>query len=294
MNLRQLRHFVTVAETLHFGRAAKQLHMSQPPLSQSIQQLEKAIGFTLFIRSNKSVSLTDAGTYFYQEAVALLRHTQTMQDISAQVAKGLLGRLRIGFVGAMMFRGLAQNIHLFNQGRQNIELILLEMNTAEQIDAIEREQIDVGFIHTSYFKAPKRITSKLLLTEPFVCCMPKNHPLSASIYINVSLLKDEPFLLFPRFLSPHYHDQIIAIFMNAGIRPEISHELRSWRTIVSFVAQGFGLALVPASMQKADTDFVTYRPLIDNDIQSETLCIWHTHRHPPLLEQFLSELFVNR
>ncbi|MBP6116449.1 MAG: LysR family transcriptional regulator [Neisseriaceae bacterium] len=290
MNLKQLRHFVAVAEELHFGRAAQKLHMSQPPLSLSIQQLEKTLGFSLLIRNNKSVTLTNAGAVFYQEAITLLRHAQEMKDVSARVAQGLIGRLRIGFVGSMLFRGLAQSVRAFERTRSGAELVLLEMNTTQQIDAIRREQIDIGFIHTSLLNDSAHVTSRLLMTEPFICCLPKTHPLSSHARIAVADLAQEGLLLFPRALSPHYHDRITAICVNAGFSPYICHEVRNWLTIVEFVGQGLGIALVPESMQKADTDQVVYRPIDQTQIQSETHCIWHPHNDAPLLKHFLRDM----
>ncbi len=288
MNLKQLRHFVAVAEELHFGRAAQKLHISQPPLSLSIQQLEKNLGFSLLIRNNKTVALTNAGAVFYKEAVTLLRHAQDMKDVSARVAQGFLGRLRIGFVGSMLFRGLAQNIRQFKQQQSGIELVLYEMNTATQITAIEREQIDIGFIHTSLIS--NHFASRAYMTEPFICCLPSDHPLSQLAGIDVADLAQDAFLLFPRVLSPHYHDRIMAICINAGFSPYLCHEVRNWLTIVELVGQGMGVALVPASMQKADTHKVVYRPINQSTILSETHCIWDPHNDAPLLQRFLSTL----
>ncbi len=290
MNLKQLRHFVAVAEELHFGRAAQKLHISQPPLSLSIQQLEKNLGFSLLLRNNKSVALTSAGAVFYKEAVTLLRHAQDMKDVSARVAQGFVGRLRIGFVGSMLFRGLAQNMRRFEAQQAGIELGLYEMNTAEQINAIQREQIDVGFIHTSLINVSHGYASRPYLTEPFICCLPSGHALSQQDNIDVVGLAQESFLLFPRALSPHYHDRIMAICVNAGFSPYIRHEVRNWLTIVELVGQGLGVALVPASMQKADTHKVVYRPISPNHIQSETHCIWHPLNDAPLLQRFLDSL----
>jgi len=289
MNLKQLRHFVAVAEELHFGRAAQKLHISQPPLSLSIQQLEKNLGFSLLLRSNKTVSLTNAGAVFYKEAITLLRHAQDMKDISARVAQGFIGRLRIGFVGSMLFRGLAQNIRRFEHAQVGVEVVLFEMNTTEQLDALRRGQIDVGFIHTSH-NDNDAVASRPYLAEPFVCCLPSDHPLSTQPHIDVADLAQETFLLFPRARSPHYHDRITAICVNAGFSPYLGHEVRNWLTIVELVGQGMGVALVPTSMQKADTDKVAYRPINQNAILSETHCIWQPHNDAPLLQRFLDAL----
>ncbi|MBP6345284.1 MAG: LysR family transcriptional regulator [Neisseriaceae bacterium] len=288
MNLKQLRHFVAVAEELHFGRAAQKLHISQPPLSLSIQQLEKSLGFSLLVRNNKSVRLTTAGAVFYKEAITLLRHAQDMKDVSARVAQGFMGRLRIGFVGSMLFRGLAQSVRQFEQQRSGAEVVLREMNTAEQVDALSRGQIDLGFIHTSHLST--HMASKLLMVEPFICCLPKHHPLSQSPSIDVADLAHDSLLLFPRALSPHYHDRITAICINAGFSPYVCHEVRNWLTIVEFVGQGLGIALVPASMQKSDTELVAYRPIMHSEIKSETHCIWNPLNDSPLLQGFLNDL----
>lgn len=285
MDLRQLRYFVTVAEELHFGHAAEKLNISQPPLSMSIQQLEKSLGVILLLRTNKTVALTSAGAMLYIEARKLLKHAADMEDMAARVALGIEGRLIVGFVGAMLFRGLPEAVAAFQKDNPRVDIVLREMNTAEQIEEVRREQIDVGFIHGGNLAIG--IESKPLLEEPFVCCLPSGHRHAQRARIDLRDLADETFVLFPRAVSPHYHDRIVALCINAGFSPHISHEVRHWLTVVSLVGQNMGIALVPQSMQKAGFSQVVYRPLTECNMQSETLCIWHNKERSPALSLFI-------
>ncbi|AIY43108.1 LysR-family transcriptional regulator [Collimonas arenae] len=288
MDLRQLRYFVTVAEELHFGRAAEKLHISQPPLSLSIQQLEKSLGIMLLIRSNKTVALTSAGVVLYNEARTLLKHAADMEDLATRVALGVEGRLKVGFVGAMLFRGLPEAINAFQAKNPRVDIVLREMNTTEQIEAVQREQIDIGFIHSGHL--PDEIQSKKLLEEPFVCCLPAGHRYSKKTRISLRDLAEETFVLFPRSVSPHYHDRIVALCINAGFSPRIRHEVRHWLTIVGLVGQNMGIALVPSSMQKSSLKQVTYIPLTESKIQSESLCIWRNKEISPSLSLFIDSV----
>ena len=288
MNLKQLKYFVAVAEELHFGRAAQRLHISQPPLSMSIQQLEAYIGFALFIRNNKKVALTDAGALFYQEALTLLRHAEDMRQIGKRVALGTLGHLRIGFGSSMLFRGLNTIIHDFQRQFPHINIILKEINTAEQIQALKQEQINIGFVHN--LNQEPDIEHRLLLSEEFVCCIAKNHPLASKKIIDLNALKHENFVLFPRSVSPYYHDQITAICVNAGFSPYIAHEIRNWLTIVELVEAGLGVAIVPESMQALKKEHVRFIKIQNNNIRSETYCIWKANNSSALQQHFLDAL----
>ncbi|SPL72440.1 LysR family transcriptional regulator [Acinetobacter stercoris] len=288
MNLKQLKYFVTVAEELHFGRAAQRLHISQPPLSMSIQQLENNIGFALFVRNNKNVALTDAGKLFYQEAIMLLRHAEDMQQIGKRVAHGTFGQLRIGFTSSMLFRGLGEFVHQFQSRYPHIRIILKEMNSSEQIQALKQELINLGFVHT--LNQEENFAHRLFLSEAFVCCIPKNHFLAEKSQIHLGALRHENFVLFPRSVAPHYYDQITAMCVNAGFSPYIAHEIRNWLTIVELVEAGMGVALVPASMKALKKDNVSFVDIDKNNICSETFCIWKKNHSSILLDHFLETL----
>lgn len=288
MDLRQLRYFIALAEELHFGRAAQKLHISQPPLSLSIRQMEEEVGGRLFDRNNRSVTLTVAGAVLYQEARKLLQQAHDVEEVTKRAVRGLAGRIRVGFVGAMLFRGLMEGVRDLQAARPDIEISLHEMNTGEQILAIEREQIDVGFIHSGHL-GPE-IASCHMLNEPFVCCLPTSHPYASKGEISLMDLRDENFILFPRALSSHYYDRIVAMCITAGFSPHIRHEVRHWLTVVRMVEEGMGVALVPSAMRGSTFQQVKFLQLSDTEILSETLCIWHRRHASPVIENLIASV----
>lgn len=285
MNLKQLKYFVAVAEELHFGRAAQRLFISQPPLSVSIQQLEQNIGFSLFVRNNKNVALTDAGRLFYADALMLLKHAEQMTKIGERVALGTLGQIRIGFTSSMLFRGLHHLVHDFESCYPHINTVLLEMNSSEQLQALKQDQINIGFVHA--LDTEPHLEHRLYQEENFVCCIAENHPLADAEHIDIRALKKEKFVLFPRSVAPHYHDQITAICVSAGFSPYISYEVRNWLTIVELVKLGLGIALVPASMQNTDQSQLRFIPMQENNIRSKTYVVWHKAHRSQLVDNFL-------
>lgn len=276
MDLRQLRYFAAVAEELHFGRAARRLHISQPPLSLTIRQLEQEIGALLLERGNKTVALTAAGAVLYQQAGRLLKLADEVADTARRAGQGLAGRLRVGFVGAMLFRGLLDGVRAFQRQAPGVEVELCEMNTDEQIRALEFEQIDVGFIHAG--NLPARVERQLLLREPFLCCLPRGHVLARGAAVALERLREESFILFPRSVSAHYYDRIVALCAQAGFSPRVRHELRQWGGIVQMVAGGMGVTLAPASLGRAAAGGAVLLPLAGAEAYSETLCIWRRQR----------------
>ena len=277
-----------VAEELHFGRAAKRLHISQPPLSMSIQQLEANLGFALFIRSNKNVALTDAGALFYKEALTLLRHSEDMRQIGKRVARGTLGNLRIGTGSSMLFHGLNQIIQNFQIQHSDIKVLLREMSSSEQINALKQDQINIGFVHS--LNPEPDIAHQLLYSEDFVCCLPATHPLAIHTIIDVAQLANEDFLMFPRAVAPYYHDKITSICVNAGFSPYIAHEILNWLTAVEMVDNGLGIALLPQSMTSIKRENICFVQLKNNRIHSETYCIWNDQDDSLLQQRFLAAL----
>lgn len=249
MDLRQLRNFVAVAEELHFGRAAARLFISQPALSFDIKKLEEQLGVQLLLRTNKSVALTPAGQVLLDEARNLLLQAEQARRLTLRSAQGALGRVRVGFVSSMLYQGLPAAVRRFEAEHPGQEVVLQEMNSAEQPQALLRGQIDVGLAHRGI--VPAGLVSERLRADPFLCCLPPNHRLAGRERVDLSELRDEPFILFPRNVSPHYHDLIIARCVGAGFSPQIRHEARLWQTIVAMVAHDMGVALLPEPLCRA-------------------------------------------
>lgn len=286
MELKQLRYFVAVAEELHFGRAARRLFISQPALSFDIRKFEEQLGVQLLERTNKAVALTNAGNVLLEEARRLLEQAEEVRRIAARSAHGLAGRLRIGFVNSMLYRGLPDAVRRFEADHPAVEVVLREMNTAEQVQALQRLQIDLGFAHWGRF--PAEVESEVLFSEPFLCCLPEGHRFARKRRIELAALAREPFILFPRTVSPHYHDQIIATCVEAGFSPQIRHEARLWQTVVTMVEFGMGVALVPAALGRDDGGRVVFRPLTSNPYESQVLKLLRGGEVDPLAQGFAS------
>ncbi len=176
MDLKQLRYFVAVAEELHFGRAAQRLFISQPALSFDIRKFEDQLGVQLLARTNKSVALTNAGQVLLDEARKLLQQAAEVERITQRSAHGLAGRLRVAFVNSMLYRGLPRAVERFEADHPAVEIILREMNTGEQVQAIQRQQIDLGCAYWGTF--PADVVSTPIFSEPFVACLPAGHALA--------------------------------------------------------------------------------------------------------------------
>ena len=271
MELRHLRYFVVLADELHFGRAARRLSISQPPLSVAIRQLEERVGAQLFERNSKEVRLTAAGQSLQASARQLLRQAQEAALQARDVSRGLTGRLRVGFVGAMLYGGLPQALARFQAEHPAVRVALAELNSDEQVVELLHDRLDVGFVHTS--RIPLELRHVPLLSEPYVACLPVGHKLARKRIVAPAQLQGEPFFLFARSMSPDYHERILGICAAAGFQPEVRHEVRHWMSVATLVAQGMGVALVPEAMRRAAVPGVIFRPL-DSDARSEAYGVW--------------------
>lgn len=285
MELRHLRYFVVLAEELHFGRAARRLAISQPPLSVAIRQLEASVGAQLFERNSKAVRLTAAGQTLVASAHTLLRDAQEAATEARHVAEGSAGRLRIGFVGAMLYRGLPQALQRFQAAHPAVRVTLTELNSGEQMAELLHDRLDVGFAHTR--RVPSELQCRLLVSEPFVACLPAGHRLARKRKVAVADLRDESFVLFSRSASPDYHARILSICGDAGFWPEVRQEVRHWLAVVSLVSQGMGVALVPAALRQSAMAGAAFVPLDAATTPYDTHCLWKTARDHQSLAAFV-------
>ena len=285
MEFRHLRYFLVLSDELHFGRAAQRLSITQPPLSLNIQQLESSVGARLFDRDSKGVRLTAAGAAFRDAARALLAKADEAGLLAREVQAGAVGRLRVGFVGSVLFRGLPQWVERFQASHPRIEVSLSELNSQEQIDALLHDQLDLGFIHTR--RVPDALATAFVQAEPFLCCLPAGHALAKRRKIALALLRDEPFVLFSRHASPDYFTRIIDLCAAQGFYPRLRHEVRHWLSVVSMVSQGFGVSIVPAPIARSGVAGAVFRPLAEPGAPSEVHCAWKPEPDVPARRQFI-------
>lgn len=287
MEFRHLRCFVALAEELHFGRAAQRLSMSQPPLSVAIQQLEATVGARLFDRDSKGVRLTPAGQAFRGHAAALLARAEDACALAREVQAGEVGRLRLGFVGSTLFNGLSAWLQAFQASHPRVEVVVVELNSQDQIDALLQEELDLGLVHTD--RLPPALAARPLYTEPFLACLPERHPLAALDVIPLARLSDQPFILFSRKGSPDYHARIVEMCRQHGFfNPRLQHEGRHWLSVVSLVAQGLGVSIVPAAFRQAGVQGAVFRPLAEVIEPSAVFAAWRQDSPPVLRDQFLA------
>jgi DNA-binding transcriptional LysR family regulator len=294
MEFRHLRYFLVLAEELHFGRAARRLAISQPPLSLNIQQLEASVGAQLFVRSSRAVQLTAAGQAFVPAARALLAQAADAASLAKDVGSGVAGSLAIGFAGSMLFSGLPAIVERFQADHPRLRLQLRELSSSEQLQALAQDRLDLGFVHTT--RVPPELSQIKVVSQPLLVCLPARHPLAlsnrAAPGLALAQLRGEPFAVVSRAVSPDYHEHILALCANAGFYPELRHELRHWLSVVSLVAQGMGVALVPAVLEKSGMSGAVFVPLLDAGLPYDTHCLWKTSRSSAALAAFVEAVRI--
>ncbi|HEX2545106.1 MAG TPA: LysR substrate-binding domain-containing protein [Ramlibacter sp.] len=285
MEFRHLRYFLALSEELHFGRAARRLHISQPPLSLNIRQLEESIGARLFHRTSREVRLTAAGRAFLPAARAMLEQAEESARHAREVEQGYEGRLRIGLVSSMLYRGLPDLLREFQVRHPQLRVMLRELNSHDQMMDVLQGRLDVGFVHT--MRVPAEISRLLVASEPFLCCVPSGHPLAKARRLKLRRLQEEAFVMFSRDASPDYYERVLAICSDAGFYPEVRHEVRHWLSVVSMVAQGLGVALVPAALKVSGIPGAAFVPLEASTARSEAFCVWRSADDNAGLQSFL-------
>lgn len=261
MDFRHLKYFVAVADEQNFTRAAERLHISQPPLSRQIQDLEDELGTPLFERGSRPLKLTDAGRFFYGHATRLLEQAAQAVRSTKRIAK-LERRLVIGFVASTMYGALPLLVRKFRAACPQTELALTEMSTVEQIEALKVGRIDVGFGRVR--QDDPSIKREILREERLVVAIPGEHELAASDGpLTLAEVAAHPLLVYPRTPRPSYADQVLSLFRDLALEPASVHELQEMQTALGLVASGMGLCVVPASVHRLRPDEVVYRPLAE-------------------------------
>lgn len=285
MQLHHLRYFVALAEELHFGRAAQRLSITQPPLSYAIQTLEKDLGILLFERDSKRVNLTPAGEAYLVEVRSILDRIDHANDTARAVAGGKIGRLDIGFTGSMVYRDVPQIVTSFFAQHPGIEVTLRELSSAEQIEGLRHGQLHAGFVNA--LTVPEGLAGEALRDDGFVCCLPENHALARETEIDLIQLAEEPFVMFARDVAPANYDNVIGICVQAGFAPQTRYAARQWLTIVALVANGLGVSLVPASIQRTRIAGACFVPLRARNARSTAYLLWHPESRMPALAYFI-------
>ncbi|WP_332853175.1 LysR family transcriptional regulator [Duganella sp. S19_KUP01_CR8] len=293
IELRQLRYFVTVAEELHFGKAALRLHMTQPPLSQTIQALEELLGAPLFERNRRGVALTPAGLALLPEARRMLAQSQELPQLVQRAAAGEVGRLTLAFISSADYSVLPPFLRAYRAAYPQVQITLQEATSDLQLDDLLNNRIDAGLLIPPLPDKAKLVLDYLpVLSEPLVLALPAGL-LKKQGKLALASLPPLPLIVFPRAISPALYDAILSVFRDAGITPEIGQQAIQMQTIVSLVSAGMGMALVPQSVSNLMRTGVEYRALRDATPLVETGLAWRRDNASPVLRGFLELLRKN-
>lgn len=272
LSLKLLRSFVAVAEDLHFGRAARKLGLSQPPLSQHIQALEAETGAILFVRTRRSVALTPAGRALYDEARSLLAHADRVRRVLDDSRSGVAGHLAVGCVPSALFGVLPLILRRFRRDHGAVRITLVEAHTTAILDQVADGTLDAGLAWENRPASP--LQAQPVWRDSFVAALPDPNPLGAKDRLSLVDLREQPILLSPRRLTPHHYDSVIAAFAAVGVTPHIAYEPPTVLSQLGFVANGFGVAIVPPFAAATPIPGLTYRPI--TGLPPVELClIWH-------------------
>lgn len=294
MDLRQLRHFVTVAQELHFGRAAERLHMTQPPLSQSIQALEEELGLRLFERTKRSVALTAVGLQWLPHAQRVLDDAAALPAMASRLARGEVGLLRLAFVSIADYHLLPSIISQYKTLYPQVEISLQESTSDLQIEALLDASIDAGLIiPPPHLRLPAALTYLPLIREPLVAAVPDSWIASRRIRrrqgrISLPDIAHEPLIIFPRQSAPAFHDIITHFYADHGAVPRMGQPAIQMQTIISLVSAGLGIALVPRSLQNLGRRGVRYLPFDSDAPEIETGLVYRSDNSLPALKHFVA------
>lgn len=287
MELRRLRYFVAVAEELSFNRAAKRLHMAQPPLSNQIKQLEEELGVLLFERTSRGVLMTEAGELLLEEARRIFAQVEGTTRMVRRVGHGEVGRLTLGFVPSASNGILPQILREFRDLFPDVELFLREMRPDRIVQRIHDRQLDAGFLYLPFENTPFRVAC--VSREPLVLALPETHPLASEERVELRALADEPFILPANYQRmPGLYGQVTEACRQAGFVPQaVQKDVWLMQTIVGLVAGGMGVALVPASLMNLHRRGVVYKPVRGLSPTVELGVLWRGDDPGPVLAAFL-------
>ena len=292
INFRLIRHlwlFLAVAEEQHFGRAAKRLGMSQPPLTEQIQTLEQALKVKLFERSRRGTKLTPAGAAILPAVKKFAEQLERLELAVREAATGQRSMLTVGAITSAMVDVLPPLIEKMKVTHPDVTISMREIDSVEAVTLLQSGDIDLAFARLEG-DLGSGIRSVPLREDRLAVALPKSHPLAARSRIQLASLVEEEFVMFYRRVSPGYFDSLVTACRNAGFSPRIVHEVGSVASQIAFVGCGQGVALIPSAMKQMAPETVAVRPLTERFSVVTTAVAWNTARNNPLVEAAVAAL----
>ena len=287
MELRQIRSFLSVAETLHFARSAELIHISQPALSLQIRALEEEVGVQLFERNRRKTTLTAAGVAFRNDAAAALSQLDQAVRKARLAADGKLGILRIGFISTVGAEIVPRIVRQFKDLNPEVEFSLLAIPTAHQLQMLQAGSLDIGFLRLPIGEHPA-LEVVTVHREPFVLVVPSSHKLAKRKRVRLREVSGENFVMNERSYAPGFHDLIFGILRDAGIVPLVSQTGVELPTLVSLVDAQMGVAILPGSAVKHSVESVATCDLVGDLPMSEIALVSDKRVRTPVVDSFRS------
>ncbi|MDR6205183.1 LysR family transcriptional regulator [Paraburkholderia graminis] len=284
IDIKPLRYFVMLAETRHFGRAAARLNLSQPPLSRQLAALEASLGVTLIERSPRSATLTAAGERFYADAKAILASVEQAVSNAQAAASGEAGKLAIGFTMCAAYNVVPGYARAFGAAYPEVALSLREVVSNDLAAQVVAGHIDAAIMFPHV--PGKGLATRTILREPLCVALSRGHPRARARRLRIAQLAGEPFVLASEEVAPTLRATILEHCRSGGFEPDIRFEVQLQQTVLSLVDEGVGVALVPASMRKAQLAGVVFKPLVDAPLVEQVLA-WSPANRNPCLGRFL-------
>lgn len=285
MELRHLKYFKIVAEELNFTKAAKRLNISQPPLSKQIKQLEEEIGARLFLRTNKKVELTDSGKFFLERVNKIIQEIEEASNQAKKTHEEESRNLTIGVTNSALYsfipilRAYQEKFHLVN-------VKVHQLSTPEQIRALNKKQINIGFVCAPITK--KNLRTMSINKQRFIIALPETHYLANKNPISIKDLKENTFITTPRQEGPVYYDTVMNIFKKAGYTPKISSTAHTFTSVMSLVSANMGIAILPSSMKNNPVTGVVYKELKEFTPKKETAIVWEQDTKSQIINGFIN------
>ncbi|MES2519053.1 MAG: LysR substrate-binding domain-containing protein [Bacteroidota bacterium] len=285
MEFRQLQHFLGVASELHFSKAAERLFITQPALSRQIQQLEEHLGVLLFERDKRNVRLTSAGEYLRDEASQILSQLEHISKRTQLIHKGEEGEIRLGYPGSAVYSVIPALLSNLQLHFPSIKSKLSEVLEDDLFGNLKNYQLDVGFIREPF--SDKQITSKVIFEECFSLVLPENHEITPENFISLAQVKDEPFILPPRYAGSVYYDMLVRMCERVGFVPNVVHESNFGATILRLVEHNLGVSLMPISYRHSTATRIKFIELTDIPERTHLSMAWRKDDTNPVLQNFL-------
>ena len=286
MEMRHLKYFAVLAEELNFTRAAARLHISQPPLTRQIQQLESELGAQLFERLPKGLELTAAGVSLLDDARRVLGMLDAAKDRAVKAGRGEIGRLDVGIFGSAIFNHIPRLLLEFRHQYPNVQISLHEQTKSEQIQALRERRLTIGF--NRHVHAEPDIMVETVYLEPLLVALHSGHPLAQKKSLTIRQISAEPLILYPSNTRNGFADHVLSMFNDENLQPNVVQEVKDVVTAVALVSSGFGLCVTPEAACNLQLPGVVYRPLQGKPEPTiDLVCLYRRDDSSPILAAFL-------